>query len=90
MPVCVPDIRFAMPYFVFKIKPSPSQIIKQLDLERECATFQEAKALVRQLREAQPDAGTDHVRMVFAKDRIEAEELLNMPREKPVLLEWEK
>lgn len=86
----IPDIRFAMPYFVFKIKPSPGQIVKQLDLERECASFQEAKALVRQLREAQPDAQIDNVRMIFAKDRIEAEELLNTPREKPVLLEWEK
>jgi hypothetical protein len=79
-----------MPYFVFRIKPGIKRLAQTLDFQRECADFQEAKDLARSLRAAQPADDTATVRLVFAKDRIEAEELLSTPREQPILREWEK
>ena len=79
-----------MPYFVFRIKPGPSQLIKSLELEREFDNFQEAKLHARTLRAGQTAGDSAEIRLVFAKDRLEAEELLSTPRERPILREWEK
>jgi hypothetical protein len=79
-----------MPYFVFRIKPGPSQLVKSLEMERECDNFPDAKTLARTLRAAQVPEDTTSIRVIFAKDRLEAEELLNTPREVPILREWEK
>ena len=79
-----------MPYFVFRIKHGVNQLANSLEFQQEYASFPEAKALVRSLRLAQADNDASQVRMVFASDRIEAEELLITPREETILLEWEK
>jgi len=79
-----------MPYFVFQIQPGPSRIVSSLELKNECSSFQEAKEIARSLRAALSKDESGSIRLVFAKDRLEAEELLTTPREQPILLEWEK
>ena len=79
-----------MPYFVYKITPGVTPLIKNLDYIEEFPSYREARKLTRELRgQATPDA-EDSVKMIFAESRLMAEELLQEKREKPVLKEWEK
>jgi hypothetical protein len=80
----------AMPYFVFRIQPGPGRIVSALQFQNECESFKEAKELARSLRAALPKDDSGTIRLIFANDRLEAEELITTPREQPILLEWEK
>ena len=79
-----------MPYFVFHILPGPGRIVSSLELKNEYSSFKEAKEFARSLRASVPKDDPGSIRLIFAKDRLEAEELLTTPREQPILLEWEK
>ncbi len=68
-----------MPYFVYKIS-------EPLKLEHLTTTdnYQEARALVRDLRNR--EGGTvNQYRLIFAKQRAEAERLLSTPRDERVI-----
>jgi len=79
-----------MPYYVFKITPGPSQMIKALELQQEFDTYKEAKALTKTLR---ADLGAETnitIKVMFAANQLAAEEQLQEHREAPILREWEK
>jgi len=69
-----------MPYFVYKI--SPPVELSYIDTNQD---YKSARALVRQLREKQPQGQGIQIRLVFAKDRAEAEKLLSTPRDERVI-----
>lgn len=79
-----------MPYYVFRISEGPAAIIKNLDLLDEFEAYREAKDFAKQQRIAQSTDDSSQVKVMFAENRLLAEEQLLETREKPVLREWEK
>lgn len=77
-----------MPYYVFKISPSITPLVKNMQSVAEFPTYAEAKKLVRELRGDIEDP--TKVKIVFADNKLHAEELLQEKRDKPILQEWEK
>lgn len=69
-----------MPYFVYEI--SPPMRLTHLETKDQ---YKDARALVRQLRQAQPAEETLQYRMVFAANQAEAEKLLSRPRDERVI-----
>ncbi len=69
-----------MSYYVYRIKPP-----RQLEHIDTCATFKEARTLARSYRAQLDPAEGSSVRMIFAKDQIEAERLLLAPRDERVI-----
>lgn len=67
-----------MPYFVYKIKEPRS-----LEHLETFAKYREARSYVRELR--QSENNVEGIRMIFAKNEIEAEKLLLAPREERVI-----
>ena len=69
-----------MPYFVYKITPP-------INLEHLGTTesYREARALVRELRNKDAGCAVEQYRMIFAKQRAEAERLLSTPRDERVI-----
>ncbi|MBI5461008.1 MAG: hypothetical protein HY941_02355 [Gammaproteobacteria bacterium] len=79
-----------MPYFIYKITPGPTALIKQLELQTQFENFNEAKNQARTMR-AELGAGSPiTVKVIFAATPLEAEEKLQEHREAPILREWEK
>ena len=78
-----------MPYFVFKIAPGISKIVKNLEQMAEYEKFKEAKNFAKQQREQDSDSGNTY-KVIFAENNIEAEEKLQEQREETILREWEK
>lgn len=79
-----------MPYFIYKITPGPTAMIKQLELQTQFDSFNEAKNAARAMR---AELGADSpvtVKVIFAATPLEAEEKLQEHREAPILREWEK
>jgi hypothetical protein len=69
-----------MPYFVYQISP-PLQLDHIDTLDR----YQDARALVRQRREAAGVGSDVQYRMVFARQQAEAEKILSTPRDERVI-----
>ena len=67
-----------MPYFVYKIKEPRS-----LEHIETFSKYREARSFVRELR--QQEDSVEGIRMIFAKNEIEAEKLLLTPREERVI-----
>lgn len=67
-----------MPYFVFKVFPP-----KQLEYIEKYDGYREARGEVRTLREALGENPEHQIKMIFAKNQIEAEHLLKEEREAP-------
>ncbi len=79
-----------MPYYVYKISEGVTPLVKQYEPVDEFASYGEAKTLARELRE-NSDIGPDtSIKMIFADNKLHAEELLQEKRERPILQEWEK
>lgn len=78
-----------MPYFVFKIAPGISKIVKNLEQMAEYEKFKEAKNFAKQQREQDSDSGNTY-KVIFAENNLEAEEKLQEQREETILREWEK
>ncbi|HHJ20717.1 MAG TPA: hypothetical protein ENJ84_12985 [Gammaproteobacteria bacterium] len=85
-----------MPYFVYKITPGPTDIVKNLELLQQFEAYREAKVYTKETRKAQgisyadKSAVTTEIKMILAENALEAEEKLMEKREKPILMEWEK
>jgi hypothetical protein len=81
-----------MPYFVYKMSPGPTNIIKNLDLMDKFEKYKDAKHYVKEKRvELNITAESDEeLKMILAENELEAEEKLLEKREKPILREWEK
>lgn len=69
-----------MPYFVYQITP-PLQLT-YIDTKTK---YPEARAIVRGLRQESGAGSVGEFRLVFAKDRAEAEKLLSTPRDERVI-----
>lgn len=69
-----------MPYFVYQISP-PLRLTHLDTTER----YQDARTLVRQLRESRADDDTSDFRLIFANHQSEAERLLSRPKDERVI-----
>lgn len=69
-----------MPYFVYRI--TPPLALTYLDTKDQYA---EARAMVRRLRQQQPEGDASEYRLIFAKSQGEAERLLSTPRDDRVI-----
>ena len=78
-----------MPYFVYKISPGISKIVKNLESLENFEKFKDAKNYAKEMRVSETDPGVVY-KVIFAEDVIEAEEKLQEQREEPVVREWEK
>lgn len=78
-----------MPYFVYKISAGPTELIKNLEKITEFDTYKEAKIKARELRGELTDV-SEQIKVMFADNALQAEELLMEKRDQPVLREWEK
>ena len=79
-----------MPYFIYKISPGPTNLIKSLEKVEEHEQYKQAQDKVRKLRAEQDAASNVTYKVIFAANALEAEERLQEHREAPILREWEK
>jgi hypothetical protein len=68
-----------MPYFVYRIQEKP----RKLDHLETFPSYKEARIYVREQRQQSEEI--ESVRMIFARNDIEAEKLLTAPREERVI-----
>ncbi len=66
-----------MPYFVYKIRPP----FKQLEKIDAFPNFKEAGAFAKSLRAGMSTADDFTVKVIFAENELQAEDLLNQVRE---------
>lgn len=78
-----------MPYFVYKITEGPTELIKNLEKIAEYEAYKEAKIFAREQRTGLND-GKVQIKVMFADNALQAEELLMEKRDEPILKEWEK
>lgn len=79
-----------MPYFVYKIAPGVSKIVKNLNPLDNFEKFKDAKNFTKEKRQ-QEDANTGNIyKVIFAENSIDAEEKLQEQREESIVREWEK
>lgn len=64
-----------MPYFIYRIKP-----FMQLEKLCEFDNFKEASAKAKTLRTTQATDRADKIKVMFADNELQAEELLCQPR----------
>lgn len=79
-----------MPYFLYKILPSVSTLVKNIDQVGEYKIYKEAKQEAKRLRSENENETDATYRIIFADNIIEAEERLQEKREETVVKEWEK
>ncbi len=70
-----------MPYFIYQKTEKPLTLAHIATQQ----AYQEAKELVRALRQDHPLSGDAAYRMIFAKSMGEAERLLSTPRDERVI-----
>jgi len=78
-----------MPYFVYKISEGATDLIKNLEKLDEYEAYKEAKNKARELRPSLVNDKTQ-VKVIFADNALQAEELLMEKRDEPIIKEWEK
>ena len=78
-----------MPYFVYKIAPGISKIVKNLEPLDEFEKFKDAKNFAKEKRQNDTEDGNTF-KVIFAENVIDAEEKLQEQREGTILREWEK
>lgn len=65
-----------MPYFIYKVGP-----LNILEKRGQADNFKEAKAAANELRkQLDPNTGTS-IKMIFAENELQAEDILSQPRE---------
>ena len=79
-----------MPYYVYKISDGVTPLVKHYEPVDEFASYGEAKKLARELRSSSDNESEASIKMIFADNKLHAEELLQEKRERPILQEWEK
>lgn len=67
-----------MPYFVYRVQP-----FAQLEALGQHATFADASRQAKTLRAAEPGQPPRRVRVIFAENALEAEDLLLQVRDRP-------
>ncbi len=79
-----------MPYFVYKIAPGISQIVKNLEPLESFEKFKDAKTFAKEKRQQHEASDGTIYKIIFAENTIDAEEKLQEQREETILREWEK
>jgi hypothetical protein len=79
-----------MPYYIYKITPGPTDLLKTLEKLEQHDSFKEAKQRARSMRAEMVEGDTHIYKVMFADSELEAEEKLMEKREQPILREWEK
>ena len=79
-----------MPYFIYKITPGVTDLLKNIELLTEFESYKEAKNHVKELRTQQDASDNATLKIIFADNSLQAEEQLMEKREAPILREWEK
>ena len=79
-----------MPYFLYKILPSVSNLVKNIEQVGEYKIFKEAKLEAKNLRIENDGEDEATYRIIFAENVIEAEERLHEKRPDTIVKEWEK
>lgn len=74
-----------MPYFVYHIVTDTDTNTKSLTHIETFDNYKEARNLARTKRAEGGLAANEDVRMIFAKNQVEAEKLLSAPREERVI-----
>ena len=79
-----------MPYFIYRIKPGPTSLIKNIELIKEFDVFKEAKEFAKQERIDQADGEDIQIKVMFADNQLLAEEQIMEKRQDTIAKEWEK
>ena len=79
-----------MPYYVYRVSESAGALVKNLELLETFDKFRDAKLHAKELRAAGDTTEGSVIKVMFAENQLEAEELLMEKREKPIVVEWEK
>ena len=74
-----------MPYFVYHIVTNPATNTKSLTHLETFDGYKDARAMVRSKRAEDSLDANEEVRMIFAKNTVEAEKILSAPREERVI-----
>ena len=85
-----PDIETNMPYYIYKIQPGVTDLVKDLERVEQFDNFKDAKRFVRDKRAGQNGDTPVVYKIIFAENPLEAEEKLLEYREPTVVREWEK
>ena len=79
-----------MAYYIFRIIPGPTDLVKNIEYLTEFEQYREARQFCRTQRAEQVPGSSDVYKMVFASTQLAAEEILHEKKEKPILRSWEK
>jgi len=79
-----------MLYFVYKIAPGVSKIVKNLEPLDSFEKFKDAKNFAKEKRQQEDTSHGNTYKIIFAENSIEAEEKLQEFREESIVREWEK
>lgn len=79
-----------MPYYIYRIQESSMAMVKNLEYLEEHEQFKHAKNRARELRAEQKQGDDAIIKVMFADNKLDAEEKLMEKREKPILMEHEK
>lgn len=66
-----------MPYYIYKITEQPIKLLKNIEQH---ATYRDASVRVKQLRAELPDNSAAIIKMIYADNELQAEDLLNEVR----------
>jgi hypothetical protein len=72
-----------MPYYIYRVTERP---IRQLAKIGELPSFKEASAEAKRLRAEGAEADGSLVKMIFAENELQAEDLLSQVREAPLII----
>ena len=79
-----------MPYYVYKIIAGPTAMFKNLEALNEFDAFKEAQQFAKDMRTQLAASDSASIKVIFADNKLDAEEKLMEVREQPILREWEK
>ena len=79
-----------MPYYVYRIENSEMELLKQLEFVEEFSGFKDAKNFAKSRRMEQAENDQAIYKVIFADNKLHAEEMLMEKREQPILMEHEK
>ncbi len=79
-----------MPYYVYRIENAEMSLLKQLDFVQDFESFKEAKKFAKTQRMEQAETDTATIKVIFANNKLHAEEMLMEKREQPIVMEHEK
>ncbi|MFQ5643705.1 MAG: hypothetical protein ACE5FQ_08395 [Thiogranum sp.] len=79
-----------MPYYIYRITPGPTNLLKTLEKLEQHDAYREARKRARMMRSELAEGENHVIKVMFAASELEAEEQLMEKREEPILREWEK